>query len=228
MPSTSSNITEIINAVGTYSRSQVLDKLDELQLICYATGAVQTEVYDTDTGMPPFLETTAGQRHYTLGDDVRQTIAIFTENARRGYSPYRDVFTRNLYNSYIYKNSAYRRIAIRSTTKLFNTNATLTFVNDPGTTTENYYHQYVKEDTRLTSEAVQLSVPENIHWILRDGVIAMLSKENYGDIQRRRELIRQICTEVANELGKGDMGKSIRTPVQLEFQSLDDEFWGYY
>lgn len=223
MPSTSENVTEIVNALGGYSRPQVLSKLDEVQLICFATGAVQTEVYDTNTGMPPYLATTQGQRYYVLGADVRQTIAVFTETARRGYAPYRGTHSR----AYTYKNSDYKRLAVRSTNKLLNSVATLTFVNDPGTTTENYFHLYVRENSRLTSEAIQLSVPENIHWVLRDGVVALLNKENYGQVGNRRELIKQIQLEVANELGKGDMGKNIRTPVQLEHQSLEDENWSY-
>ncbi|HUX57789.1 MAG TPA: hypothetical protein VMV77_12500 [Bacteroidales bacterium] len=221
MPSTASIITEIKNAVQNYSREQIREKLDELQLIVYATGAVQTEDIDTNTGMPPFLTTIQGQRHYSLGDDVRQTIAVFTEKSRRGYSPYHDEYTR------VYR-STYLRVAIRSTDKLLNTNATLTFVNDPGTTSDHYYHRYVKEDTRITSENVQLVLPEHVHWILREGVIAMLSSENYGDIGKKRELIRQISLEVANELGKGDQGKSIRTPIRAEQQSLDGEFGGFY
>ena len=228
MPTTSSNVTEIVNAVSNYSRLQVLDKLNELQLIVYATGAIQTEVIDPDTGMPPYLETTAGQKHYNLGADVRQTIAIFTKYARRGYSPHRDTNTRSVYDSYLYRSVTYWKMAVRSQDALQDAVANLTFVNDPGTTTERYYHRYVKKVTPLTSEDIQMDLPEHVHWIMREGVISLLSKENYGQVGKRRELIKQICMEVANELGKGAQGKSLRTPVQFEQLSLDGEYPGYH
>ncbi len=223
MPSTISNVTEIKNAVSNYSREQVRDKLNELQRIVYASGAVQSEVMDNATGMPPYLETTQGQRHYVLGADVRQTISIFTDSAVRGYSPRRDVFAR-----YAYRNANYIKIAIRTQDALPNSVATLTFVDDPGTTTTNYFHRYTKFPTEITSEVIQLDLPEHIHWIVRDGVIALLSKENYGDVGKRRELIRQICIEVANEMSKGAQGKSNKTPVQFDFLALDEDNWGYY
>lgn len=213
MPTTSYNITRIKDALPSYSREDIRETLNEILLIVYAGSGAQTIGIDSNTGMPPYLATTQGQREYTLGSGVRETIAVFAEFPQRGYSPLRN---RSYPTDYMFRNVTYRRVAIRSQNATINTNATLTFVDDPGTTTETYFHEYFKRYTPITSENIQIPLPEELHWKMREAVIAMLGKEDYGDVGSRRALIEKIALEITNKLSKGDQGKTLQTPWQTQ------------
>ena len=209
----------IKNAVSQYSREQIREALNEFLQMVYAGSSVQSEAIDPTTGMPPYLTTVQGTRHYDLGADVRETIAVFTERPQRGYSSLRN---RSYPTDYYYRSVGYIKVAVRSQPATVNTNATLTFVDDPGSTTDNYFHQYYKRYTPILTEDTQIPLPEETHWKMREGVIAMLGAEDYGDVGTRRQLVEKIILEINNKLSKGAQGKSHRTPWQPEYTAGDD------
>jgi len=219
MPSTSYNVSMIKNAVSEYSREQIREALNEFLQMVYAGSSIQSEAIDPTTGMPPYLTTVQGTRYYDLGSDVRETIAIFTERPQRGYSSLRN---RSYPIEYYYGGIGYLQVAIRSQPATISSNATLTFVDDPGSTTANYFHRYYKRYTPILTEDTQIPLPEETHWKMREGVIAMLGAESYGDVGARRQLVEKIILEINNKLSKGAQGKSLKTPWQPEFMASDD------
>lgn len=223
MPSTQYNISMIKHAVQNYSREQIREVLDELQLIVYSENTMQTTKIDPATGMPPYIATTAGQRQYDCPTDCRETLSIFWERPQRQYSPSRN---RALYTEYIFRNARYYKVAAYSTNALINTLATVTFIDDPGTTTDKYYHEYVIKPTKITSEQIQLTVPEELHWLLRKGVIAMLSSENYGETGFDDEVIRKVAAKIRRKLNKGTQARAEKTPWQEEYR--DGEYPNSY
>jgi len=223
MPSTSFNVSRIKNAVGNYSRQQILDTMDELLQIIYSENTMSSIVIDPATGMPPYLITTAGTRHYTCPANCRETSSIFVERPIRQYSSSQ---SRAMYTEYIFRNARYYKVAITSTPALINTLATVTFIDDPGTTTDKYFHEYFRVYTALTDETIQIPLPEEVHWLLRKGVIHLLRGENYSSGMLDESVIDNIAKKIRNKLNKGDQARANTTPIQEEY--LDADFHNDY
>ena len=211
MPTTQYNISMIKHAVQNYSREQIREVLDELQLIVYSENTMQTTRIDPATGMPPYIATTEGQREYDCPAECRETAAIFWESPKRQYSPSRN---RALYTEYIFRNARYYKIAVTSKSALINTLATITFIDDPGTTIDKYFHEYFIKPTRITSEQIQLTLPEETHYYMRSGVIAMLSSENYGKTGFDTDVIEKLARKIRTKLNRGTQARSERTPCK--------------
>jgi len=211
MPSTSYNVTMIESAVKNYSRPQILDVLDEVQKIVLGTNLMQFAALNPATGMPPYLATIAGQRQYNCPDNCRETAAIFVETPQNEYSPSPN---RALYTQYTFDTPGYWKAPVRSTNRLLDTLATVTFIDDPGTTTDQFFHYYFITTVSLTSEDIQLVVPEEVHYLLRKGVIALLSSENYGETGFDDSVIERIGRKIRSKMNKGTQARSERTPIQ--------------
>jgi hypothetical protein len=223
MPTTSFNVTLINAAVSNYSRQQVLEALDEMQKIVLGTNLEQMAVIDPATGMPPYLVTTALQRQYNCPDDCRETAAIFFERPTRQYSPSQN---RAFYTEFIFRNATYWKVAARSTNRLVDQLATVTFIDDPGDTTNRYFHWYYPIAVTLTSETIQLIIPEEVHYLLRQGVIALLSTENYGETGFDTAVIEKIGRKIRSKMNKGTQARAERTPVRM--QDRDGEWPNSY
>ena len=218
MPSTQYNISMIKTAVQNYSRQQILDVLNEVQQIVYSENTMQVAKIDPATGMPPYLETVAGQRFYECPADCRETTAIFWERPNRGYSPSQN---RGLYTEYIYRNARFYQTAITSNNALVDVLANLTFIDDPGDTTTQYFHEYTMKPVSLTAESVQLVIPEELHYLMRKAVIAMLSVENYGETGYDEVVIEKIAKKIRRKLNKGAQAKPGITPYREEYMDGD-------
>ena len=222
MPSTSYNVTMIRSACGNFSRQQILDVLNEVSLIAFQNNTMLVEKIDTATGMPPLLTTIAGQRHYSCPADCRETAAIFIEEPL-SYMPTQQ---KGVYGEYIWKQQRYYRVPIKQTPATRNALATITFVDDPGTTSDKYYHYYFMKHTPILSESIELPFPEEVHYLIRDGVIQMLKGESYSAGLGNIGPIEQIVNRIRSKLNKGANSRSYRTPVPEELR--DDDFIGYY
>jgi len=218
MPSTAQNITKIFNAVKNYSREQIREELNELQLIVYSENMMQNSKIDPATGMPPYLVTTAGQFQYDCPADCRETLGIFWESARNGYTA-SNIRGESTY--YQYKQSSYRMEPVTSRNALADTLATVTFLNDPGDTTERFFHDYTIRPTFISSESIQLDIPEELHYLMRKAVIAVLSTENYGETGFDDAVIKEISKKIRRKLNKGTQARANRTPIQPEFMDGD-------
>jgi len=223
MPTTSYNITMIKSACGAFSRAQILEVLNEVQMIVFNENTMRVEKIDTATGMPPYLATVQGTRHYSCPADCRETGAIFVLNPHTGYQPTQD---KGGYAEYIWRTNRYYKVAAHQQSATIGQLATVTFVDDPGTTTDKYYHNYFIKHTNLTAETQQLIIPEEVHYILRDGVIQMLKGELYSSGMGKIGPIEQIAHRIRNKLNKGTHARPGRTPIRDV--DRDDDFNGLY
>jgi hypothetical protein len=199
----------IKNAVGNYSRQQILEVLNEISLITFSDNTMRVERIDPATGMPPLLTTVNNQRHYNQPADCRETAAIFVEDPQRQYTPLQE---KALYTEYVWRGTRYYKVAVRSQAATIDQLATITFIDNPGATTDRYYNNYYIRHIPLTSETIQSAFPEEIHYLLRNGVIQMLKGESYsaglGDV----DPIERLASRIRNKLNKGAQARVNRTP----------------
>ncbi len=221
MPSTTYNVTMIQSACGNYSRQQILEVLNEVSLIAYQNNTMLVEKIDTATGMPPLFTTIAGQRHYQCPVDCRETAAIFIENPM-SYLPSQQ---RGVYGEYIWKQQRYYRVPIKQVSATRNGLATVTFVDDPGSTTDIFYHCYFVRHVPILSEFIELPFPEEVHYLIRDGVIQMLKGESYSAGMGNVGPIEQMVNRIRSKLNKGANARTYRTPIQQV--DRDDNYSGY-
>lgn len=218
MPTTSYNVTQIKNVLGNYSRTQILDTLNEVHQIVMSDNNEQNKKIDSTTGMPPFLVTTAGIRQYDCPVDCREVSAVFCKKNFNNYNigNINDINTINTY--YNYRNTYFYRMAVTSTVALYNDLATVTFINDPGSTTDVYYLEYFTKPIAITSESIQMQIPEEGHYLVRKLVIAMLSDENYGDTMIYIQLMDKLKRMVKNRLNRGVQAREGRAVIQPEYR----------
>lgn len=220
MPTTSYNVTMIKSACGSFSRAQILEVLNEIQMIVFSENTMRAEKIDPATGMPPFINTVAGQRRYNCPADCRETAAIFVFKPNDGYQP---VQGHGQYSEFFWRTNQYYRVAAHQQSATLGALATITFVDDPGSKTDYYYHNYFIKHTSLTSETQQLIIPEEVHYILRDGVIQMLRGELYSAGMGNIGPIEEIAKRIRNKLNKGSHARVGRTPIAEEYR--DSEFF---
>jgi len=223
MGTTSYNVTMIKNAVGNYSRPQILEVLNEVSLILFSDNTMRVERIDPATGMPPFLITTNLIQTYSCPADCREVSAVFVDNPQRQYTPTQD---KGLFQEYIWKNGRYYKVAVKQTSALINTLASVTFIDNPGTTTDRYYLQYFIRHVNITDENIQLPFPEELHYMVRDGVIQMLKGENYSAGLGNLSPMERLAAKIRNKLNKGTQARAYRTPWLTE--TRDDAYPGYY
>lgn len=215
MPSTSQNITLIEGRISNYGRPEILAVLDELQkIIVEGDGTQRLRSVDVATGMPPTLTTVAGTRHYNCPANCQITAAVFTESPVAGYTAAQQ---RGTYGEYLYDGTRYLKWGLAQVTEaLLGEVATLTFVDDPGTTGGVFFHDYYLKVTPLDTELVELSLPEHTHFYLREGVIAILRGESYGPNGFDLDMIEKVARKVRNKLNRGGSARAKRTPWQFQ------------
>jgi hypothetical protein len=222
MPTTVYNIDRIKRKVPDASRADILNVLDEIQTIVYSQDCLQTLKLES-TGLPPLLVTTKGVYQYNAPSDCRRIESIVTQSLSVNRSRSRPVGPKKEYyfrNKGFYKVSASTRDAnITDLAKIF-------LEEDPGDTTNVYYLIYFIKPTPLTSEDVQLTLPEEVHYLVRNAVIAMYTTEDYGESGFDNDVIKNTARKIRNSLNRGYQGNVGETPIREEYQC--DEFKHYY
>lgn len=226
MPTTSQNISLIARAVANYSRAEILDALNEMCQICYSENMAQTFGLDTTTGRPPLITTVAGQFSYDVVtdfslDDVREVAAVVVTAESADRIGYGATHSRDYYD-YRFENQRYVRIGnVRTVSATGDTNAQVIFGDDPGASTDTYFLLYYKKAAAIEAETDQLPFPEELHYLIRKGVLAMLSTENYGQTGFDDDVIAKIAKKIRSRMNRGDQGRTNRTLVQPEMQDFD-------
>lgn len=223
MSTTAQNVTRIESAVQGFSRPQILAAMDELQVEVYEQRCDQTLKIDPATGYPPYLTTVNNQLHYDCPSDCWQTAAIFSEEPLRKYRSNADW---GLSRTYYFQNRGYHRIEVTSRDATEDQVATVTFRENPGATTEKYYHAYWIKPTTLDTEQVQLTLPPRLHRKFRQAVIAILQGENYGQTGFDDAVIDKAARAIRNELNRGAQGRLGRTPIRQENLDYSDSSTG--
>jgi hypothetical protein len=77
----------------------------------------------------------------------------------------------------------------------------------------------------ILSESIELPFPEEVHYLIRDGVIQMLKGESYSAGMGNVGPIEQMVNRIRSKLNKGANARTYRTPVRQE--ERDDDYSGY-
>ena len=218
MPTTAENITLLQRRVPNYSRAEILATLSEIYEEVYSSNTSDTYYIDTSTGMPPYLATTNGIYTYNCPANCRETSRIFATEMPRTYSRTRPIGPRR---EYYFRDKGYYDIPISKTTPIRpdGTLATVTLYDNPGTTTAQYYHLYYVTVTPLTTEAVEMLLPEQTHRQLRRAVMASLRAEDYGETGSEEAVIKDAFRKIRGILNRGAQGYINKTPVPAELQT---------
>jgi hypothetical protein len=208
-------VTWIKNRVGNYSRTEILSTISMFVDELLSDNTMQVIRINPATGMPPFLATTQGVRQYTCPADCRQTVAVFTERIGRAYN---DRPGSTIATEYLHASKNFHKVAIRSTQADENNLATVTFIDDPETTTDRYYHQYYYRPVRLLTERQEIAIPAKVHRYIADGVIEIFKTENYGNTERSFQVIENIKRTVRNTMNRGANPRLDRTVWPEEYR----------
>lgn len=221
MPSTEYNVDMILRRLPKESPESIVNVIDEIQKIVYSQDSFQTEKIES-TGMPPYIVTTDGIYEYECPDDCRRTIAVFGLTVPRRTSRERPVGPRQ---EYYYRNRNYCKLAITTRDATIENNAKIYFQENPGDTTTAYYHHYYVKPTDLSDISIQLTLPEEVHYLLREAVVSMLTSDEYGKSQYDDAIMFKVVRKIRAQLNKGIGGSLGRTPPRDI--AIDHEDHGY-
>lgn len=197
-----------------FEPSEILTVIDEVHRLIMSKVTVQRQSIDTTTGMPPYLATQQGVYQYDCPADCLKTLSVFTRDSR-GYrgTNFRGPYTRYNWTGLLYPESVVGQIdATRGRV------ATVTFVNDPGTTTDRYFHLYMLRPVEISSTEVQLQIPEQWHLDFIDGVLARIRNERFGDKSEWNHWTTNTMTAMVQQLNYGAQRRKRRTLTQPEYQ----------
>lgn len=222
MPTTIYNIDRIIESVPEMSRAVILDTMNEIQLIVYSQDCIQTQKIES-TGYPPYIVTAAGVFEYDMPADCRRVNAVFTLNPMRR-SRLRPIGPRR---EYYFRNRGFYKLNVRTKDANIDEVAKLWFDEDPGDTTDSYYLSYYIKPTPLTDESINLTIPEELHYLVRKGVIAMFNTEEYGVSNLDEAVIEKISRKIRNSMNRGAQGVLGFTPIMEEQMDDNTRHYGY-
>jgi hypothetical protein len=217
MGTTAYNVSMINRRCQKETPEMILQILDEVQKIVYSQECLQT-LKLTPTGMPPFIATQKGVFEYDCPDDCRNTSAIFTLKLPESHLRSRPVGPRR---EYYFRKKGYYMMSAESRPATIETPAKIYFQEDPGDTTEAYYHLYHLKPITLSTMDVQLILPEECHFLLREAVISMITSDEYGKSQFDEAIMAKVARKIRNTLNKGFFSGYGRTPVREEDQEID-------
>lgn len=205
--SVKSLIDEILPYAPGFNRSGtrgLLTMIQRAQDLLFDYDGPYMRYFDmTNQGWPPFLLTTAGTYRYeitganlscgaltkTIGGvartvRARRVMKIFVESTTIDYT--RRWLGTPYLSSWVnpYTTSTNRLevadVAVESEPALENTNAAVYFKEDPGTTTDVYFCEFVWEAPRLTSENIPFVVPLKYEEAIEDYVLGTIEKRQNG------------------------------------------------
>jgi len=221
---TGAMITMIQRRVGNYSREEILSLMNELQEEVYQD-VEQTLVLDTSTGMPPYIATTKDTYSYDCPEGCRRTAAIFTADPPRAYSRSGPI---GHPKEYYFRGRGYYMLSVSSYDRQPDgTDATVVFRDNPGTTTDKYFHSYWRVVTELDTEDDQLLIPSWTHRLMRRAIIAELKSEDLGDTGKEESAIQYFSKMIRKELNRGAQSSLGYTPIRAEYQQYPNMDTGY-
>jgi hypothetical protein len=223
MPTTTYNIDRIIERVPEKSREAIRDTLDEIQLIVYSQDCLQTQKV-LSTGMPPFITTVANTYEYDCPSDCRRTACVFSVEVPMTKSRSRPIGPRR---EYYFRNRGYYQVPVNSRDATYENAAKLFFQDNPGDTTSVYYHLYYIKPTRITSEEIQLTLPEETHYLLRKAVCSLFTTEDYGESGFDDDVIEKVARKIRNSLNRGYQSNVGMTPIPEEYQDDTTGVYGF-
>lgn len=217
MPTTEYNVSMILRRLPNESPEFIVTVIDEIQQIVYSQECLQTQKIE-DTGMPPLLTTVEGVYEYDCPADCRRTAAIFTTSTPNVHNRERPVGPRR---EYYFRNKRYYLLAAETRDANPNSVAKIYFQEDPGSTTDKYYHLYYIQPPVVSDISIQLTLPAHTHYILREAVVSMLTSDEYGKSSFDEAIMRKAVKKIRTELNRGYSGNTGITPIRVEDQEYD-------
>lgn len=225
MPTTAYNVTMLQRRLPKYAPEEILQAMDELQTIVYGQDTYQTLKLDPATGMPPFLQTQENVFKYNCPADCRRTKMVFSASPNNKYDVSR---VARFYGTYFFRDVQYYSAGVDSYDATPGVLAYVVFRDTPpAATTDFYYHEYYVQPTPLTDVSIQLTLPDNTHHLMRRGVIAMLSEEDFGTSGNDEQVILRVARDIRNSLNRGARSTLGRTPIQPEYRDYSDLAYGH-
>ena len=160
-----------------FTPSEILLLINQVQEIILGKANYFKYYTDPATGMPPILATTLGTYEYSLPSAARVCIAVFAENLT-GYS---QINYNAALASYRYGGKEYYDIPCHKIPSFGSNAAKVIFIDNPPTQSTQYYCLYALKPTQVTAPTIQLELPNEFHFSLRQGVLAMIRDEKYGE-----------------------------------------------
>jgi hypothetical protein len=177
--STRSIVSLIKRQAPDYTRVEILDLVNDVVQIMLRKPTSLTRMFD-ESGTDPVLTTIAGTKKYELS--LGSTCFNYLNGAFFVAGVYSGKISTINNSSYAYPNdSVMAEVYIQNATGA--KAATVTFLNDPGTST--YYVKAYAQPLDLTSESMDMPVP--VEWQLpciMDGVIGLIEKAEHGKSDR--------------------------------------------
>jgi hypothetical protein len=157
--------------VPSWGRTTILELINQIQGMLLQKPIAQTRIIDPDTGDDPILTTQSGVYQY----DANETdITTFPTGVTAW-------FVDGLYTGTLGEDDEF--IDIVTTMGTYNTPAVITFKEDPGVA--EYKVIAYANPTQITSESVELSIPERWHLnAVYEGVIGWIQKIESGKSDR--------------------------------------------
>ena len=230
MASTASMIDKLQRAVSNYSRPLLLDALNEVLSIVYSENMAQTIAVDPATGLPPTLTTIAGTFNYELPADCRELAAVLvnTDSAYPTGNTNYGLSVAGANNTSLAFNRVWSKIPATSISANGTGPASVTFVNDPGDSTDTYNLYYYKVAPSLDVEDDEIPLPVELHYLLRQAVLAMLNTENYGQTGFDNSVFENTMKQIRNRMNRGTQTKIGKTPVQAQDMNFASSRRGHY
>jgi hypothetical protein len=206
-----------------YTAAELLFLVDQVCKTVLSKVTAQRYNVDTATGMPPYLVTTDSVYTYDCPDDCMRTLAIFSEDIKS----YSRIKYDAVIKSYEYRGSSYYALPIKSIDALPGQLAQVTFIGfNPGDTTDKYYHQYALKAPNITSEKVNIPIPEQHHFAIADGVLARIRSEKFGDASEWNYWMKRTMLDIVSELNQGAQPMMGATPTRPEYRHYFDPVRG--
>lgn len=224
MPSTEYNVQMVLRRCPKESPETIVDIFNEIQTIVYSQDCRQTEYIDPTTGKPPYIVTTDGVYAYDCPANCRRTAAIFTVNPQRGYNRNQPTGVRS---EYFFRNKEYCRVAADSRDATPDDVAKVYFQDNPGGTTETYFHLYYLKPPVISDISQQLIFPDELHYKLRKGVISFITADEYGNSAYDEEMLEKISKDMRKALNRGMNSNPGTTPIREVDREYDEYGYGY-
>jgi len=218
---TKSLVTFIKRHASNFTRPEILDFMDTVHEFVLKKPVYQSMKLDgTNEGLPPFIVTKDKQHEYDCPADCWRTIRIFARRLQRSFAA-RNYVTRN--RKYYFSKETFTEIDVRSFDATEDTVGKLIFHDNPGDSTEQFFHLYLKKPAVLLSENIQLDLAPQHHVLFRNGVLALIRSEEYGDQKAWLGWIndgQSGAKYIWFQMNKGIQARLFRTIIREEFQEL--------
>jgi hypothetical protein len=207
-------IAFIQKKVSGYTPSEILLLINQVHELILSKANYFKLYTDSVTGMPPLMATVNGTYEYSLPSNARISIAVFTKDLT-GYTCANSNMPLARYR---YGVNDYFTIPTNKTPAFGNTPAKVIFIDNPPTASDRYYHLYALKPAQIIAPTIQLELPSEFHIHIRQGVLALIRDEKYGERSDWREFEAITVPMIQNNLNAMCRPMSGSTQTQPEYR----------